>query len=1026
MKKILISLSDIHYSSCGRSENQDLVLTAFIDDVVKQLAKMEYDDVYVLMCGDLVQSGDTENYNAFYQDVIKKILSAIDIPKNNIIVVPGNHDLQRDSITKKHHDFVIRQCGETDFNDLIREEDTRNLLFTKFHPFYQFLAQHLDRSVTNMGAYVYDIDELWSVMCLNSAILSEGGLNNWDDERYLAVDTRYILEWVSVNRTRKKILLMHHPINFYTEEFEHEIQEIANKNFDIVISGHTHYSNLYVKSRGIWITNPKLFTDKTEALGYSLLCIDDLGLDKIIYRQWSKERQQFTLGTNYTDDDDNPGVQQIRKTINDNEDPIIRYYQNLLSQKMCLYKEQPRIWIDRYVTKERLDIGLKSLSDYPLVPETELIDMNKSFYIYSPSDGGLTCYGINFLILLRKIYNQIGVFVDASTRNFEKFQQLVNAAIIAINSPSDEDIRWIILDQWRDDEFSEQKYIFLSSKYPNANIIFLTNQRERVDVGDNRGGLPIEGIDIYYLSPLDRKQLRIIASAYSKRDNQSDYKLLRRLDDDLRDFNMHRSPMNCITLLESFYQCRFEEFPINRTAVMSKFLSRIFEMADVDYLSTYPSMRECEYATGYFCSELIRQLEDAKQRECNAFVFTRKQYESLAQDIFDKQGTEISAAELFDILLACKIIVHYDSDLFTFRFRTWAYYFAASWMNVDDTFEKFILSERRYLHYPDIIEFYTGITQRQSIALQVLTNDLNDVIERIKTKFNVKDEYNPFSYLRLDPSEATKKKVVAVINKQIQTSTLPQAIKDHMIDKNYNPSAPYNQVVYQSVMEYTVKHMFSSIEISSKALRNTTLVDIVLKEKLLNAILSAWSVFAKVVSYMSKDFAHEKRINIDGLQFALTDEYGQLNEEERRISIVAHIPYNIMLLFKGYIYSPKMGKLLNDFFSKETDKIKKHLLACLIIAQTPKDWDRHIGNYIVRQTHDSFYLSDTLRALYSKKALSEPHEKVEVIINRLLSNGISKIDTNHINGGSKVLLTRGNNMADVPNKIKRKFIRMKK
>lgn len=1024
MRNLLITLSDIHYSVNNSFEDQGVVINSFLEDISEQIKKLDYDDVFVLLGGDLVSSGETENYNAFNKNVIRPIIRILNIDINHIFVTPGNHDLNRDAIIpvyKEHHNQVLACSREKAFNDLIRDPEKKDLLFSKFYPYYQFMAQKLNQSVGEYSAYSYNIDDLWTVLCVNSAILSEGGLNDWNDERNLSVDTRAISEWVMQNRTRKKILLMHHPIHYLSEDFEHELLEIVRKDFDLVITGHTHYHMSQMIGQTIILTNPKLFTTKTETLGYGFVCIDDMGVDKIIYRQWAKERRRFTYGINFAQDDSNMGEDIIRKPTVVVEDLILRYYKTRLSQALSLFKNQPDIWIKRYVTAERLDYGLKSINDYQLFSEEELIQRGESFYLYSPADGGLTCYGLNFLVKLREIYGKIGLFVSSNTRNVDKFQQQLIDSMSVLQIPLREDVSWVVLDQWHDDEVSRQKYNMIQSQYPNASILFMTNQRERVDMNeDGRSMIAIEGVEKYYLAPMDRNQLRMIAGAYSQRDNQLDYKLLKRLDDDLRDFNMHRSPLNCITLLESFYQTKFEEYPINRTAVLSKFLSRMFENTDLLYETTYPTMQECEYATGYFCAQLIREIASGGRHANSAMSFKRGQFECVAQTIFDKQGTEIGANVLFDILCASKIIVPYDAWTYTFRFRTWVYYFAATWMNVDSEFADFILSEGRYLHYPDVIEFYTGITKRQSDALIVLTRDLNEVVDRVKVKLNVKEDYNPFDYLHLDLSQGARKRVVAIINKHIQSSSLPQDVKDHMIDQSYIPSSPYNQTVYRDVMEYTVQQMYANIEISSKALRNTTLVDLDIKENLLSAILSAWSVFAKVVSYMSKEFAHNNEINIDGLRFSLVEDYKLLDEEYRRISIIENIPYNIMLLFQGHIYSPKMGRMLNDFFTKESDRIRKHLLACLIVSKTPTNWNQSIESYIKAQRHDSFYLSNILKALADRKALSEPQENIIIPVNTLLAKGMNKIDTNHADGGARVLLNTGINMADVPRIIKTK------
>ena len=1024
MKNLLISFSDIHFKAQGAPEDQGVVLDAFIEDVVAQVQKLEHDDVFLLIGGDLVQSGEIEDYNAFDKAVIRPLLRGLQIEVDHILAVPGNHDLKRDSITPffdNHHAHVWARHKEKEFNDLIRGDEAEKLLCTKFHPYFQFMAQKLNRIVpeSQYSAYTYELDELWSVLCVNSAILSEGGLNEWEDERYLAVDTRSINEWVKLNRTRKKILLMHHPVNHLTEDCEHEILEIGRRDFDVVLTGHTHYQTLHTTNRTVWATNPKLFTTKTETLGYSIICIDDIGVDKVIYRQWAKERRSFAVGINFAGDEEHPGEEQVRMKKEDVVDQVQFHYKNRLTQSLSLYKAQPDIWLKRFVTSERIDIGIKSINDYQLLSEEELIEQNESFYLYSPADGGLTCYGLHFVLTLRESYSKTGVYIMANSRNIDRFQQHVEDALREIQNPSKEEVNWVVLDQWRDDEVAAQKYNYLQVQFPNARFVFMTNQRERVDMSeDGKSVVSMEGILKYYLTPMDRNQLRILASAYSERDNLPSYQLLKRLDDDLRDFNMHRTPMNCITLLESFYRTKFEDTPINRTAVLSKFLGRIFDMVDLTYDTTLPSMKECEYATGSFCAQLIKEVESGKRHKNSALSFRRSEFEEVAQRIFDWQGTELGASVLFDILCGCKIIVQYDAQTYTFRFRTWVYYFAATWMNKDSEFAEFILSDGRYLHYPDIIEFYTGISQGQEDALLVLTKDLNAVTESVKTRFNVRDDFNPFDHLRLDPSEGVRKRLVSLINKQIQSSALEQDVKDHMIDQTYIPSSPYNQKVYQEVMEYTVKQMFSNIEISSKALRNTTLVKAEVKENMLASILSAWSVFAKVVSYMSKDFAHDSCIDIDGMKFSLVKEYSLLDEEYRRISIIANIPYNIMLLFQGHIYSPKMGKMLNDTFEAETDRVRKHLLACLLVAKTPNNWDTHIDRYMRAQKHDSFYLTDILKALSNRKALSEPQENVIVPVNRLLSQGLNMLGTGHADGGAKPLLNKGGNMANVPALLK--------
>ena len=140
MKNLLVSLSDIHYQTNGAPEDQGVVIDAFVDDVVAQVAKEEHDDVFVLIGGDLVQSGETEDYNAFDRNVIRPLMKGLNIDANHILTVPGNHDLKRDTIQllyDEHHNIVKTRHGEKAFNDIIREPEKKDLLFSKFYPYFQ-------------------------------------------------------------------------------------------------------------------------------------------------------------------------------------------------------------------------------------------------------------------------------------------------------------------------------------------------------------------------------------------------------------------------------------------------------------------------------------------------------------------------------------------------------------------------------------------------------------------------------------------------------------------------------------------------------------------------------------------------------------------------------------------------------------------------------------------------------------------------------------------------------------------------
>lgn len=75
MNTIILYFSDIHLTG-SKPENEGMVIKAFCEDVKQQLAHLQYNDVYVLIGGDLVQAADDMNsYHIFYDKILNKLMS---------------------------------------------------------------------------------------------------------------------------------------------------------------------------------------------------------------------------------------------------------------------------------------------------------------------------------------------------------------------------------------------------------------------------------------------------------------------------------------------------------------------------------------------------------------------------------------------------------------------------------------------------------------------------------------------------------------------------------------------------------------------------------------------------------------------------------------------------------------------------------------------------------------------------------------------------------------------------------------
>ena len=322
MRVLLLNISDIHVKLYYRPENEGRVLRKFIEDVDKQVKEFTYDDVFVLISGDLVFAASDDSYEQFDEVIVKELMRVLKIDRKHFIIAPGNHDVMQDAIKKVKRSFMHIFNGNYDeegFNDLIREE-TGNAVFGKFEAFHRYMRDKMGNEDYSLLANMCEINETWSVHVLNSAILSCGGYNNNSDKEHLGVDTRSLEEFIQKdNRRMKKILLMHHPEYYCMDWVREELRKLYGSEYALILSGHTHDKYCYRDAEEGYIRceAPQLFTDKKDhTLGYNFIELVGDKVMKITYRQWSWKGNEFKPGSDFVKSEDGVIIFENEDTIN--------------------------------------------------------------------------------------------------------------------------------------------------------------------------------------------------------------------------------------------------------------------------------------------------------------------------------------------------------------------------------------------------------------------------------------------------------------------------------------------------------------------------------------------------------------------------------------------------------------------------------------------------------------------------------------------------------------------------------------
>ena len=279
----ILLISDIHLKIAREEENQDLVISEFFKDLSNVLKDVPMCDRFCIILGDLVQVGGLQqSYNEFEKRFLTPLMKFIE--QKNIYCIPGNHDLNRNYVENHRSDYdkwLQWEGDEKGFNDTIASND--NYFCGAFDYYVKFKEKCLISYDQNLFGYSINLIPEISVMFLNSAILSNGGLNEKNlippfpvDKANLKIETSQLFDWRNNNDGRTKILVMHHPVSDLTEFAQRQLDAIINDSVDIQINGHTHFQKCFtILQNGRFVhslTSPQLFSNKQdETNGYSLL-----------------------------------------------------------------------------------------------------------------------------------------------------------------------------------------------------------------------------------------------------------------------------------------------------------------------------------------------------------------------------------------------------------------------------------------------------------------------------------------------------------------------------------------------------------------------------------------------------------------------------------------------------------------------------------------------------------------------------------------------------------------------------------
>lgn len=249
----ILHLSDIHFYSFGENEHLDLDhdLRNELKNDLRQLMNVIQSVDVLLIGGDIAFSGKREEYDKA-SVWIKEICEITKCKEENVLVVPGNHDIKRSSISpllKRSQEIVKKATCQNEINKevcvFLSDKSAYNLLTAPFEDYLNF-AQKYGSIPKDQYLYWEKDFPIESIILRVRGINSAFASNDTDDENTSKVA---LSEYQTILKREDDIIyliLCHHPPQWLCDGEDVDRALCARAN--IHLYGHMHDCKLSFKN----------------------------------------------------------------------------------------------------------------------------------------------------------------------------------------------------------------------------------------------------------------------------------------------------------------------------------------------------------------------------------------------------------------------------------------------------------------------------------------------------------------------------------------------------------------------------------------------------------------------------------------------------------------------------------------------------------------------------------------------------------------------------------------------------------
>ncbi len=288
----IVHVSDIHFSA--KSTQEDLVLNALARDVRDLRTRRDINPDLLIVTGDVVDRGSVGEFTRAERWLGEHLLPATGLPAERVVLVPGNHDVDRRAVSAGLRTLragLLEKRDQELLTELFEDADQRRLVFRPLGGFTSFAAKFEARRQGSDAPWTRAPFEIGGRRVHVAGLSTACFAYDRDDQGKLVIGLHQVLEVLDTSREADLVVgAFHHPLSHVADFDARVVTPHLRSHCHLVLTGHVHGQDGVLEHRPeeqwVLVTGGTAFAGTTNPNRYHII-------------EWDFGQQQVRIRTRY-------------------------------------------------------------------------------------------------------------------------------------------------------------------------------------------------------------------------------------------------------------------------------------------------------------------------------------------------------------------------------------------------------------------------------------------------------------------------------------------------------------------------------------------------------------------------------------------------------------------------------------------------------------------------------------------------------------------------------------------------------